>query len=171
MTTAAWPFRRFRVNCLTTDLGASFYAVREGWIGPDVLFKVHVTPDAVHAARVGGGWGVYLARLAILGELAPVFPTNLTAVPRLESRYGDLDPRSRDFLARDPRNFRLHAAQVERIVLALRDVFGRRRRGTVTFHRRDGERRVRLHVTPSDLSMIGEALEATAFRVERDGGS
>ena len=147
-----------------------FYGVRDHWIGPDVLYKVFVAPDAVHAARVGGGWGIHLGRLAVLGELAPIVPMKLTAAERLEARYRDLDPRSREFLAHDARNFRLHAAQVERIVVARREIFGRRRtRGTVTFHRRDAGRRVLLHVTPSDLPTIAAAFEPTAFRVERDG--
>ena len=146
-----------------------FYGVVDRWVGPDRLYKVFVTPDAVHAARVGGGWGVFLGRLAVLGELAPIFPLKVVAKPALEARYQDLDPRAIRFLALDRRNFRLNAAQVTRVHLAALWVFGsRRRRATVTFHRRDHGRRVRFHVIPSDLAAIHATLDRTAFRVEVD---
>lgn len=148
----------------------AFYGVVDHWIGPDHLYKVFVTPDAVHAARVGGGWGVFLGRLAVLGELAPMFPLKVVAKPGLEARYHDVDPRTTGFLARDRRNFRLHAAQVTRVHLEMLRVFGRRlRRAAVTFHRRDHDRRVRFHVTPSDLAAIRATFDRTTFRVEVDG--
>ncbi len=159
------------MNSLTTrraGIGV-FYGVVDRWVGPDRLYKVFVTPDTVHAARVGGGWGVFLGRLAVLGELAPIFPLSVSAKPALEAQYRNLDPRATSFLARDKRNFRLHAAQVTHVHLAALWVFGRRRRrATVTFHRRDDGPRVRFHVTPPDLAAIHAALERTAFRVEAD---